>query len=47
MTMVDIKKDRKTGHWTITRTDSEGFHRQLTLTEAEMDDVVRLWRETV
>ena len=45
--MVDISKDRKSPMWTITRTDSEGFHRQLALTESEMDELVRLWSERV
>lgn len=45
--MVEIAKDRKAPIpvWTITRTDTEGFHRQLPLTAEEMNDLVRLWEE--
>ena len=46
-TMVDIKKDRKSPMWIVTKTDSEGFHRQLMLTEADMDELVRLWVGTL
>lgn len=45
--MVDIKRDKKSGLWTITRTDSEGYHRQLSLTENEMDELVLLWSKEV
>ena len=45
--MVDIKRDKKSGLWTITRTDIEGFHRQLSLTESEMDELVLLWSKEV
>lgn len=45
--MVDIKKDRKSDMWTITRTDSEGYHRQLAVSEEEMDELVRLWMTEV
>lgn len=45
--MVDIKKDRKSPMWIVTKTDSEGFHRQLMLTEADMNELVRLWVETL
>ena len=46
--MVDIKFDKKSkSTWIITRTDSEGFHRQLALSEGEMDELVRLWSERV
>lgn len=41
--MVDISRDRKSGLWVITRTDAEGFHKQVELTEDEMDEIVRLW----
>ena len=43
--MVDISKDRKGRTWIITRTDGEGFHHQLHLTEQEMDELARLWTE--
>lgn len=45
--MIDIKKDKKSTTWIITRTDSEGFHRQMNVTEDEMNELVRLWEERV
>jgi hypothetical protein len=33
---VDLKKDGKSDMWIVTRTDSEGFHRQVTLTRDEL-----------
>jgi hypothetical protein len=44
--MIEITKDKKTPTWIITRTDSEGFHRQMNVTEEEMDELVRLWVTT-
>ena len=44
--MVDIIKDRKSPMWIITQTDSEGYHRQLSLSREDMDELVRLWTET-
>ena len=48
ITSIDIKPDRKATKpmWIITRTDSEGFHHQLNVTEEEMDELVRLWIKT-
>ena len=34
--MIGLEKDRKSDIWVITRTDAEGFHRQLTLTRDEL-----------
>ena len=34
--MVDLKRDGKSSMWIVTRTDAEGFHRQLTLTRDEL-----------
>lgn len=34
--MIEIKKDSKSSTYIITRTDNEGFHRQIQLTEDEM-----------
>ena len=42
--MVEIRKDRKSPTWIVTKTDNEGFHRQINLTADEMDDLVRLWQ---
>ena len=33
---IDLKRDKKSPMWIVTRTDSEGFHRQLTLTRDEL-----------
>lgn len=35
--MIDVTKDKKSGCYILTQTDSEGFHRQLTLTESEIE----------
>lgn len=43
--MVDIRPDRKGNTWILTKTDSEGFHYQVALTEDEMNELVRLWTE--
>lgn len=40
--MVDIKKDSKSSTWVITKTDSEGFHHQVNLTNEEMRDLMSL-----
>lgn len=41
--MIEIHKDKKAPVWIITKTDNEGFHHQLALTESEMDELVYLW----
>ena len=43
--MVTIKRDRKAKGcvWIITKTDNEGFHHQLALTNDDMRELVRLW----
>ena len=39
--MVEIKRDRKAKNiWIITKTDNEGFHHQLSLTNDEMHELV-------
>ena len=44
--MVELKNDRKTRRmWLITTTDSEGFHRQLTISHDDMTDLMRQWME--
>ncbi len=41
---VTLKRDRKAKDcWLITTTDSEGFHRQLTITFDDMRELVRQW----
>ena len=42
--MVELKNDRKTRRmWTITVTDSEGFHRQINMTKNELDELTSRW----
>ena len=38
--MVDIKKDKKGPTWILTKTDKEGFHRQINLTEEEIVELL-------
>ena len=45
--MVELLKDKKSSMWVITRTDDEGFHRQLNLTEEELDDLVEIWTKRI
>lgn len=39
--MIEITKDKKPSTWVITKTDSEGFHRQLNVTKDEIKELVR------
>ncbi len=41
--MISLSKDKKSPTWILTRTDSEGFHRQLNLTADELDEIVAIW----
>ena len=34
--MIELEKDRKSGCYIITTTDSEGYHRQLSVREEDM-----------
>ena len=44
--MVELKNDRKTRRmWLITVTDSEGLHRQLSISHDDMTDLMRQWME--
>lgn len=44
--MVTLKQDRKAHNvWLITTTDSEGFHRQLSISHDDMIDLMRQWME--
>ena len=46
--MVTLKRDKKARDmWLITTTDSEGFHRQLTITFDDMRELVRQWIDEV
>lgn len=39
--MIDVKKDTKSHTWTVTNTDSEGFHRTISITREDMGDLLR------
>lgn len=39
--MIDLEKDRKSGTWIITKTDKEGFHRQLNVTTDDMKELLQ------
>ena len=41
--MISLSKDKKSPTWILTRTDSEGYHRQLNLTADELDEIVAIW----
>lgn len=46
--MIEIKKDRKSvDSYTVTKTDSEGFHHQISLTKEEMLMLYSEIRKTV
>lgn len=40
--MIEISKDKKSPTWIITKTDAEGFHHQLALTEDELNNLLNL-----
>ncbi len=39
--MIEITKDGKSPTWIITKTDLEGFHRQMNVTKDEIKELVR------
>ena len=43
--MVKLKKDKKSPTIILTRTDMEGFHRQMNLYPEELDELVSVWNE--
>lgn len=43
--MVELSKDKKSPTWILTKTDCEGFHRQVNLSEDELDELVSLWKK--
>ena len=45
--MIEISKDKKSSSLIITRTDGEGFHRQLTLTQEESYELYSLLYKTL
>lgn len=43
---VTLSRDKKAHDiWLVTVTDSEGYHRQLSITFDDMRELVRLWME--
>ena len=43
---IEINQDKKGRNiWVVTKTNSEGYHQQLALTEDELDMLVRIWQE--
>lgn len=45
--MVTIEKDRKSPTWIVTTTDGEGYHRQINLTLADIQEIVKYWFKEV
>lgn len=44
--MIELTRDRKARNlWLITTTDREGFHRQLPISQDDMNDLMRQWKE--
>ena len=39
--MIEVKKDKKSPTYIITRTDDEGFHKQMNVTKKELIDLIR------
>ena len=40
--MIEIKKDKKSPTWIVTKTDEEGFHTQINVTKMELIKLARL-----
>ena len=40
--MVELSKDRKSPTWVLTKTDNEGFHRQINLSVEELVELKEL-----
>ena len=46
--MINLRKDKKGPTWIIDRTDGEGFHRQINVTEEELIELqkaIQKWQE--
>ena len=37
--MVELTRDKKSPTWILTKTDNEGFHRQVNLTKDELTEL--------
>lgn len=42
--MIELKKDKKGPTWILTKTDKEGFHRQINLTENDMVELSEIFK---
>lgn len=40
--MIELSVDNKSGGYTITKTDREGFHRQLSVSKEELNELKNL-----
>ena len=40
--MIEIRKDSKSATWILTKTDGEGFHQQMNLTQQELDSLAEI-----
>ena len=40
--MISIVKDRKSATYIVTKTDKEGYHRQMNVSEEEMEELRKL-----
>ena len=40
--MIEINKDSKSETWILTKTDSEGFHHQIHVTEEELNEIAEV-----
>ena len=43
--MITINNDSKSQMWTITTTDKEGFHRQLHVSNKEIEELFEQWKK--
>ncbi len=43
--MVELKKDKKGPTYILTKTDNEGFHRQMNLTEEELVELSEILKK--
>ena len=41
--MVELVRDKKSSSYVLTKTDSEGYHRQVSLTADDLNELTRIW----